>query len=140
MKTKTDNNNQNTPKTPKTEPSAEDKALAELIRTKILDFIHDMEKLCKDNGLSFYISGWAEDPVDRGDAPNKTLSFNCAKGNVLSMVVHQIIDVSSILNDCVNKFSPDEVIRLCTMSKHLISYACKKVMTKLNNNMETKEK
>lgn len=137
---KTNNHNQNTTKTPKTEPSAEDKALAELVRTKVLDFTHGMKKLCKDNGLSFNISGWVEDPVDRGDSPNKTLTFKSGNGDVRSMVVHQIINISAMLQDCVNKFSYNEVTRLCTMYENLISYTCKKVMTKLNNKMETKEK
>lgn len=134
--------------TQKTEPSAEDKALAELVRTKILDFCHGMMKLCKDNDLSFNISGWVEDPVDRGDTHDKTLKFKCGKGDVLPMVVHQIIDISSMLQDCgkkfsyknsVKKFSYNEVTGLCTMTENLISYACKKVMTNLNNKMETKE-
>lgn len=138
METKTNKQNQNTPKT---EPSAEDKALAELVRTKVLAFVHDMKNLCKDNGLSFDISGWVEDPVDRGDAPNKTLSFKCGKGDVRSMVVHQIIDISAMLRDCANKFSYNDVTKLCTMSENLITYACKKVMTNLNNKTksETKE-
>lgn len=137
-KTMKTNKNQNTQKT---EPSAEDKALAELVRTKVLDFAHGMKNLCNKNGLSFDISGWVEDPVDRGDTPNKTLSFKCGKGDVRSMVVHQIIDISSTLQDCVDKFSYNEVARLCTMSENLISYTCKKVMAKLNNKTksETKE-
>ena len=136
MKTKTNNQNQNTPNTPKTEPSSEDKALAELVRTKVLDFTHDMKKLCKDNGLSFDVSGWVEDPVDRGETPNKTLKFKCGKGDVCQMVIHQIIDISAMLQDCAKKFSYNEVTRLCTLSKNLISYAC----AKINDKMETKEK
>ena len=141
MKTKTKNHNQNTAKTPKTEPSAEDKALAELVRTKVLDFVHDMKKICKDNGLSFDISGWVEDPVDRGDSVTKTLKFKCGNGDVCQMVAHQIVDISAMLQDCVEKFSYNEVTRLCTMSENLISYACKKVMTNLNKKTksETKE-
>lgn len=137
---KINNNNQNTTKTPKTEPSA-DKALAKLVRTKVLDFVHDMKKLCKDNGLSFDISGWVEDPVDRGGTPDKTLKFKCGKGNIHSMFLHKIIDISTMLQDCVKKFSYEEVTDLATMVENLIGYACKKV-TNLNNKAksETKEK
>lgn len=137
---KTNNHNQNTTKTPKTEPSAEDKALAELVRTKVLDFVHDMKKLCKDNGLSFDISGWVEDPVDRGDTPEKTLKFKCGKGEIRSMFTHKIIDISDMLQDCVKKFSHNEVTSLATMVENLIGYVCKKA-TKLNNKTksETKE-
>ena len=141
---KTNNHNQNTtktPKTPKTEPSAEDKALAELVRKKVLDFTNSMKKVCKDNGLSFNLNGWVEDPVDRGDSPDKTLSFKCGKADVRSMVVHQILYISAILQDCVEKLSYNEVTRLVSMSENLITYACKKVMTNLNNKTksETKE-
>ena len=137
---KTNNHNQNTTKTPKTEPSAKDKALAELVRTKVLDFVHNMKKLCKDNGLSFDISGWVEDPVDRGDAPDKTLTFKCGNGDIRSMLIHKIIDIKSMLQDCTKKFSYNEVTRLATMVENLIRYTCKKV-TNLNNNTksETKE-
>lgn len=133
MKTKTNN-------TPKTEPSTEDKALAELVRTKVLDFVHDMKKLCKDNGLSFDLSGWVEDPVDRGDSPNKTLTFKCGSADVRAMLVHKIIDMSSILQDCVKKCSYNDVTNLCTMTENLIDYACNKVMTNLNKKMETDNK
>lgn len=137
MKTKTNNNNQNTTKT----PSAKDKALAELVRKTVLDFVHDMKKLCKDNGLSFDISGWVEDPVDRGDTPEKTLTFKCGKGDVCQMLVHKIIDISAMLQDAINKTSYNEVTRLCAMSEKLINYACNKIMTNLNNKIksETKE-
>ena len=123
--------------TQKTEPSAEDKALAELVRKKVLDFAHDMKQICKDNELSFDISGWVEDPVDRGDSPNKTLTFKCGKGDVCSMFVHKIIDIHAMLQYCVKKkFSYNEITNLATMVENLIGYACKKVMTK----SETKEK
>ena len=137
MKTKTNNQNQNTTKT---EPSAKDKALAELVRTKILDFVHDMKKLCKDNGLAFDISGWVENPVDRGDNPNKTLTFKCGVGYVCQMLGHKIIDISSMLQYCTKKCSYNEVTRLCAMAENLVGYACKKVMTNLEKKMETKEK
>ena len=127
-------------KTTKTEPSAEDKVLAELVRTKVLDFVHDMKKLCKDNGLSFDISGWVEDPVNRGDPPVKTLTFNCAKGDVCQVLVHKIIAISLMLQDCTKKCSYNEVSRLCEMAEHLIGHVCNEVMTNLNKKMETKEK
>lgn len=129
MKTKTNNQNQNTPKT---EPSANDKALAELVRTKVLDFVKGMKKVCNDNGLSFDISGWVEDPVDRGDTPEKTLTFNCGKGNPCPMLVHKIIDISTMLKNCYKQCSGDEVTRLCEMTENLVTYACKKAMN-LNN-------
>lgn len=140
MKTKTNNKNQNTTKT---EPSPEDKALAELVRAKVLDFVNGMKKLCNDNGLSFDISGWVEDPVDRGDSPEKTLTFNCGKGNVCPILVHKIIDISLMLKDCIKKCSPNEVTNLCTMAENLIGYVCKKAMANLNkieNDNKTKEK
>lgn len=137
MKTKTNNQNQNTTKT---EPSAEDKALAELIRTKVLDFVHDTKKLCKDNGLSFDISGWVENPVDRGDTPVKTLKFTCGVGDVCPMLEHKIINISSMLQHCIKTCSYNEVTRLCAMAENLIDYVCKKVMTNLDKKMETKEK
>lgn len=136
MKTKTNNQNQNTTKT---EPSAEDKALAELVRTKVLDFVRDMKKLCKDNGLSFDISGWVEDPVDRGDSPNKTLKFRCGKGDVCSMLVHKIIDISSMLQDCTKKFSYNEVTRLCAMAENLIDHVSNKVMNNLNKKTKSEK-
>ena len=136
MKSKT---NQNTPNTTKNEPSDENKALAELVRTKVLDFVHDMKKLCKDNDMSFDISGWVEDPVDRGDSPEKTLKFNCAKGDVCQILAHKIIAISLTLQDCIKTFSYNEVSRLCEMSEHLIGHVCKKVMTNLNNKSKTKE-
>lgn len=125
-------------KTNKTEPSADDKALAELVRTKVLDFVHDMKKLCKDNGLSFDISGWVEDPVDRGDSPEKTLTFNCGKGNVCPMLVHKIISISLMLQDCIKKCSYDEVSHLCAMAENLIGHVCNKVMTNLNKKEKEK--
>lgn len=128
----TNNHNQKTTKTTKTEPSAKDKELAELVRTKVLDFVHDMKKLCKDNGLSFDISGWVEDPVDRGESPDKTLTFKCGKGDVRAMFMHKIMDIHALLKDCVKKCSHNEVISLATMTENLISYACKKVMTNPN--------
>ena len=136
---KTKNNNQNNPKT---EPSADDKALAELVRTKVLDFVHDMKQLCKENGLSFDISGWVEDPVDRGESPKKTLTFKCGKGDVRAMFTHKIIDISAMLQDCTKKCSHEDVISLATMVENLVAYACKKVMTNLNKktNSKTKEK
>lgn len=137
MKTKSNEHNQNTPKT---EPSAEDKALAELVRTKVLDFVHDMKKLCKDNDMSFDISGWVEDPVDRGESPNKTLKFKCGRGDVRAMFTHQIIDISAMLQECTKKCSHDEVTNLVTMVENLVAYTCNKVMTNLNKKMETKEK
>lgn len=133
MKTK----NQNTTKT---EPSAEDKALAKLVRTKVLDFVHDMKKICEDNDMSFDISGWVEDPVDRGESPNKTLTFTCGNGDVRAMLTHKIIDITAMLHDCTKKCSHHEVTNLCTMAENLIGYACNKVMTNLNKKMETKEK
>lgn len=143
MKTKTNNQNQNQ-NTLKTEPSDDDKALAELVRMKVLDFCRGMKKLCKDNGLSFEISGWVEDPVDRGDTPNNTRTFRCGNGDVCQILIHKIIDIYSMQQDCIKKCSYNEVARLCTMSKNLIGYVCKKVMTKLNNNnnsdYETKKK
>ena len=129
-------NNQNQ----KTEPSAEDKALAELVRTKVIAFTHDMKKLCKDNDMSFDISGWVEDPVDRGDSPEKTLKFNCGKGNVSPMLVHKIINICWMLQDCTDKFSYNEVSHLCAMAENLIGYVCKKVMTNLNNKTKSKTK
>lgn len=128
-------NNQNQ----KTEPSA-DKALAELIRTKVLDFVHGMKKLCNDNGLSFCISGWVEDPVNRGDSPEKTLKFRCGNANPLPMLVHKIIDISVMFKDFVEKTSYKEVSCLCTMAENLIGYVCKKIMTKLDEKSKTKEK
>ena len=140
MKSKTNQNTTKTTKTTKTEPSAEDKTLAELVRTKVRDFCHDMKKLCKDNDMSFDISGWVEDPVDRGESPNKTLTFKCGKGDVRAMFTHKIIDISFMLQDCIKKCSYDEVTGLCTMVENLIGYACKKVMANLNNKNKTKEK
>lgn len=137
MKTKSNSENQNTTKT---EPSDENKALAELVRKKVLDFAQGMKQLCEVHGLSFEISGWVEDPVDRGDTPEKTLSFKCGNGDVCQMLVHKIIDISDMLQDCVKKFSYNEVTRLCSMSESLIVYACKKVMTELNKKMETDNK
>lgn len=137
MKTKTNNKKQNTTKT---EPSPEDKVLAELVRAKVLDFVNGMRKLCNDNGLSFDISGWVEDPVDRGDSPEKILTFNCGKGDVSPMLVNRIIDFSLMLKACVKKCSPNEVANLCALSEKLIGYVCKKAMTNLNKKMETKEK
>ena len=127
MKTKTNSHN-----TPKTEPSAEDKALAELVRTKVLDFTHDMKKLCKDNGLSFDISGWVEDPVDRGETTNKTLKFKCGKCDVRSMFLHKIVDMYAILQDCAMKYSYNEVTSLAAMVENLITYSCKRLMNNLN--------
>lgn len=141
MKTKTNNKNQNTTKT---EPSPEDKVLSELVRAKVLDFVNDMKKLCNDNGLSFDISGWVEDPVDRGESPEKTLTYSCGNANVTPMLVHKIIDISSMLKDCIGKCSTNEVTNLCAMAENLIGYVCKKVMTNLNKKVEndnkTKEK
>ena len=137
MKTKTNNQNQNTQKT---EPSAEDKALAELVRTKVLDFVHDMKKLCKDNCMSFDISGWVENPVDRGDTPDKTLTFKCGTGDVCKRLIHKIIDISQMLHECIKTCSYNEVTRLCEMAENLIGYVCKKVMTNLNKKSKTKEK
>lgn len=133
---KTNNKNQNTKKT---KPFAEDKALAELVRTKVIAFTHDMKKLCEDNDLSFDISGWVEDPVDRGESPNKTLTFKCGNGDVRAMFTHKIIDISAMLQDCTKK-CPNEVANLCTLAEHLIGYVCKKVMTNLNKKMETDNK
>ena len=140
MKSKTNQNTTNTTKTTKTEPSAEDKALAELVRTKVVDFCHAMKKLCKDNDMSFDISGWVEDPVDRGESPNKTLTFKCGKGDVRAMFTHKIIDISAMLQDCTKKYPHHEVNSLCTMVENLIGYSCNKVITNLNKKMETKEK
>lgn len=137
MKTKTNNKNQNITKT---EPSADDKSLAELVRKNVLDFVHGMKKLCKDNGLSFDISGWVEDPVDRGESPNKTLTFKCGNGNVRAMFTHKIIDISAMLQDCTKKCSHEDVISLVTMVENLVSYTCKKIMNNLNKKIETKEK
>lgn len=113
--------------------------LNELIRTKVLDFVHDMKKLCNDNNLSFDISGWVEDPVDRGETPEKTLKFNCGKGDVCSVLTHKIIDICSMLQDCIKKCSYNEVANLCAMAENLIDHVCKKVMTNLNNKSKTKE-
>lgn len=136
MKSKTNNQN-----TQKTKPSAEDKALAELVRTKVIVFVHDMKKLCKDNELSFDISGWVEDPVDRGESPNKTLTFKCGRADVRAMLAHKIIDISAMLQNCINKCSYDEVTSLATMAENLVAYACKKVITNLNKKkMETDNK
>ena len=134
MKTKTNNQ--------KTEPSAEDKALAELVRTNVLDFVHGMKKLCKDNGLSFDISGWVEDPVDRGESPKKTLTFKCGTGDIRAMFTHKIIDISAMLQDCTKTCSHEDVISLATMVENLVAYACNKVMNNLNKKTksETKEK
>lgn len=131
----TNNHNQ------KTEPSAEDKALAELVRTKVLDFVKGIKKVCVDNELSFDISGWVEDPVERGESPNKTLTFKCGKGDVRSMFTHKIIDISAMLQDCTKKCSYEDVISLATMVENLVAYACNKVMTNLNKKTksETKE-
>ena len=129
-------NNQNQ----KTEPSAKDKALAELVRTKVIDFCDDMKKLCGDNDMSFVISGWVEDPVDRGESPNKTLTFRCGRGNFRAMLTHKIIEISEILQDCTKKYPYHEVDSLCTMVENLIGYSCNKVITNLNKKMETKEK
>lgn len=134
---KTHNKNQNTPKT---EPSADDKALADLVRTKVLDFVHGMKKLCNDNNLSFGISGWVEDPVDRGDTPEKTHAFNCENGKVCTILIHQIINISLMLKYCAEKCSYNEVANLCTMAENLIGHVCKQVMTYINKKMETKEK
>lgn len=120
--------------------TTKDKALAELVRKKVLYFAHDMKQICKDNELSYDISGWVENPIDRGETPEKTLKFKCGYGNIYKMLTHQIIDITQILQDCVKKFSYNEVTRLCTMSETLIGYACKKVMTNLNNKMKKKEK
>ena len=137
MKTKSNNKNQNTTKT---EPSAEDKALAELVRTNVLELIHGMKKVCKNNGLSFDISGWVEDPVNRGESPKKTLTFKCGKGGVCAMITHKIIDLYAMLQDCTKKCSHEEAISLATLVGNLVSYGCKNVMTKLNKKKETKEK
>lgn len=134
MKSKTNQN------TTKTEPSAEDKALAELVRTKVLDFVHDMKQLCNENGLSFDISGWVEDPVYRGVSLEKPITFNCGKGNVCPMLIHRIINISLMLQECTKKCSYNEVSRLCEMAENLIGHVCKEVMTNLNKKMETKEK
>ena len=134
MKSKTNQN------TTKTEPSAEDKALAELVRTKVLDFVHDIKKLCKDNGLSFDISGWVEDPVNRGKPPVKTLTLNCASGDVCQILVHKIIAISAMLQYCTKKCPYNEVACLCEIAENLIGHVCKNVMTNLNKKMATKEK
>lgn len=141
MKTKTNNKNQNTPKT---KPSAKDKALAKVVRTKFICAIQDMANLCRENGLSFEISGWVEDPVDRGDTPEKTLKFQCGKGYVCPMLVHEIVGISRTLHEGLKACSYNEVVNLCTMAENLIGYVCNKVMTNLNkkmeNNSKTKEK
>ena len=90
--------------------------------------------------MSFDISGWVEDPVDRGESPNKTLTFKCGNGNVRAMFTHKIIDISAMLQDCTKKCSHEDVISLATMVENLVAYACNKVMTNLNKKMETKEK
>lgn len=137
MKTKTNNQNQNTPKT---EPSSEDKALAELVRTKVLDFTHDMKKLCKDNGLSFDVSGWVEDPVDRGDALEKTLKFNCGTGNPSTFLEHKIFYIAKMLQELTEKGNHNHVEILCMRAKHRINYVCKTIMNKLNKETETDNK
>lgn len=131
MKTKTNKQN--------TEHSDKDKALAELVRNKVLTFVKDMKKVCNENNLSFDISGWVEDPVDRGDAPDKTLTLNCGKGNPCPMLVHKIIDISRMLHNCAKQCSDNEVARLCAMAENLIGHVCKKVMSNLNNKTKAKE-
>lgn len=137
METKNNNQNQNTPKT---EPSAEDKALAKLVRTKVLDFTHDMEKLCQENGLSFGIGGWVEDPVDRGDTPEKTIKFSGGTGNAHALLGHKIVDISLMLQDGIKKGAYHEVAIMCMMAEHLIGSACKMVMAQLKKKMETDNK
>lgn len=136
MKTKTNNQ--------KTKPSAE--ALAKLVRKKFIYDIQDMAKLCRENGLSFEISGWVENPADRGDTPEKTLSFRCGAAYASKMLEHKIMDIASMLHGCIKKCSHDEVTSLCALVENLIEYSCKKVMNNLNKEMEnddnskTKEK
>lgn len=143
METKTNNQNQNTPKTPnttKTEPSAEDKALAKLVRTTVLDFTHDMEKLCQENGLSFGIGVWVEDPVDRGDTPDKTIKFSWGNCNARTLLEHKIVDISLMLRDGIKECAYQEVAILCMMAEHLIGSTCKMVMAQLKEKMKTDDK
>lgn len=137
METKTNNHNQNTPKT---KPSAEDKALAKLVRTKFRCEIEDMAKLCRKNGLSFSISGWVEDPVERGDATEKTLKFRCGTGNVRAFLEHKIVDISILLKDYAEKCNHNDAIILCMMAKRLISSVCKMISAQLNKETETDNK
>lgn len=134
MKTKTNNQNQNTPKT---KPSAENKALAKLVRTKFRCVIQDMAKLCRKNGLSFDISGWVEDPVDRGDTTEKTLKFNCGTGKPSAFLEHRIFYISKMLKDLAEKGDYDYVKIMCMLTKQRIGYACNEIMTKLNKEMKT---
>lgn len=137
METKTNNRNRNTPKT---KPSAEDKALAKLVRTKFLDFTHDMKKLCRENGLSFGIGGWVEDPVDRGDTPEKTIKFSGGAGNAHALLRHKIVDISLMLQDGIDKGAYHEVAIMCMITEHLIGSTCKMVMAQLKKKMETDNK
>lgn len=129
METKTNNQNQNTPKT---EESAEDKALAKLVRTKFICAIQDMSKLCRENGLSFELSGWVEDPVERGDAIQKTLKFRCGTGSAIAFLEHKIFYVAKMLKDLAENGNHNDVKILCIRAKQLIGYVCKMIMSQLN--------
>lgn len=137
MKTKTNNQNQNTQKT---KPSAKDMALAKLVRTKFRCAIEDMSKLCRKNGLSFDISGWVEDPVDRGYAIEKTLKFNCGTGNPSAFLEHKIFYVAKMLKELAENGNHNAVELMCMRAKQLIGDVCKTIMTNFNKVMETDNK
>lgn len=137
METKTNNQNQNTPKT---KPSAKDKLLAKLVRTKFRCAIQDLATLCRENGLSFDISGWVEDPVERGDATEKTLKFRCGTGNARAFLEHKIVNISILLKDCAEKVNHNDVAILCMSAKHRISSVCEMIMSQLNKETETDNK
>lgn len=137
MKTKTNNKTQNTPKT---KPSAEDKALAKLVRTKFICAIQDMSKLCRENGLSFGIIGWVEDPVERGDAVKKTLKFRCGTANAHAFLKHKVFDICTMLMDYADKGNHNDAAILCKMTERIIRYFCEMFMSQLNKETETDNK